>query len=336
MTSFRLKTSEISLLTALIICGYIIQAVFFQKLHTYPDGSIEKSTLIGNLFLLFTTMILAIYGNWRYNTYIERLHLKREQVKTEKHKLARAITKVEESERLKSAFLANMSHEIRTPMHAVLGFSQLLRRDNLSPEKQAKFISLIETKGNQLLNLIDNILELSRIDAHMIELLPRHFTVTELFSSLKEQMLNSILVRHSKNFLHVEFLQPKETAPIYADLSRISVLLFHLLDNAVKFTAHGSVRCLYSQNGTFHVFEVEDTGIGIDESKLQFIFQRFTQTSDELNRTHSGTGLGLSIVSGLVGIMGGHVAVESERAVGSTFKVFIPIQKKQHSTPPLP
>lgn len=328
MTAFRLNSLDMIAIYAFIFITYIVTTTTIQGLHLYPFGSPEKSAFAGGIFFLATTIFLCHYGTWRFSNYINRLKDKREVIKTEKRKLAKAIHKAEESERLKSAFLANMSHEIRTPMHAVLGFSQLLKRPDLSEDKRQKFIELIETKGNQLLSLIDNILDLSRIDAQMIELEAKHFSVTDITNTIKEQMLNSILTRHSKDFLNIHFNITENSPLIHSDFNRLSLVLFHLIDNAVKFTHKGDITFTYKYESNKHTFSIKDTGCGIKAEKQKFIFERFTQTSDELNRTHSGTGLGLSIVSGLLQLMKGTIQIDSQFGEGSTFTIQIPDIKK--------
>lgn len=324
MTAFRLRVKDMVLYTLAVFAGFIGITVGVQGLHTYPPSSPEFVSFLTSLFFMIGVISLAIFGSWRYNTFALRIKIKREQLQAEKQKLRRAYNKIEESDRLKSAFLANMSHEIRTPMHAVLGFSQLLRRPDLSPDKQKKFIDLIESKGHQLLSLIDNILDLSRIDAQMVELEPKFFAVSEIFNNLQGQMLSSMLIRHGRDSLQVTFDCPVESPVIYADYNRLCLVLFHLLDNAVKFTAHGSVLCSYCNECNQHIFRITDTGVGIPADKQQFVFERFTQTSDELNRTHCGTGLGLSIVSGLLKLMDGQIKLESKEGSGSVFTVIVP------------
>jgi signal transduction histidine kinase len=324
MTAYRLRASEMLFFSLAITTGFLFITMYVQKLHTYPVGSIEKSAFATGIFFISSILFLATYGTWRYNNYMDRIRQKREMLKREKNKLSKAIVKAEESERLKSAFLANMSHEIRTPMHAVLGFSHLLRRPDLPAEKQQKFLDLIENKGNQLLGLIDNILDLSRIDAQMVELEYKYFPADELINSLRDQMLNSILQRHGKANLKIKFECPQDTPLIFADFNRLSLVLFHLLDNAVKFTANGTIICTYEHSQASNIFTVEDTGEGIPPEMQDLIFQRFRQSSDELNRCHSGTGLGLSIVTGLLELMKGRIQLSSQIGKGSVFTVFIP------------
>ncbi len=321
MTAFRLRIREMAIYTCTVFAGYIIITVGVQGLHSYPPNTPEFVSFLVGTFLYAGIISLALFGTWRFNSFSLRIKLKREQLQEEKKKLRRAFNKIEESDRLKSAFLANMSHEIRTPMHAVLGFSQLLRRPDLSPEKQKKFIDLIESKGHQLLSLIDNILDLSRIDAQMVELEPKFFSVSEMFNNLQGQMLSSMLIRHNRDSLQINFVCPEDAPIIHADYNRLCLILFHLLDNAVKFTIHGSVTCSYRSEGPQHVFSIADTGMGIPADKQRFVFERFTQTSDELNRTHSGTGLGLSIVAGLLKLMNGHISLVSQTGKGSVFTV---------------
>ncbi len=321
MTALRLQVKDMAYYTLFVLAGYAVISVGVQGLNSYPAGSTEYVSFLTGIFFLTGICSMALFGAWRFNSYSDRIKQKREQLLAEKQKLRNAYTKIEESDRLKSAFLANMSHEIRTPMHAVLGFSQLLRRPDISPEKQKKFIDLIESKGHQLLNLIDNILDLSRIDAQMVELEPKYFPVTEVFNNLEGQMLSSMLTRHGRDSLNVRFDCPADAPIIYADYNRLCLILFHLLDNAIKFTPRGTVLCTYQNIDNKNIFKIADTGIGIPLKIQQNVFDRFTQSSDELNRTHSGSGLGLSIASGLLKLMNGHISLESEEGKGSIFTV---------------
>lgn len=221
----------------------------------------------------------------------------------------------EESNRLKSAFLANMSHEIRTPLNAIVGFSGILASTEEEEEKQ-EYVSIIENNNTLLLQLISDILDLSKIEAGTLELNYSNIELNELMRELER----GFLLRVKTDAVKLEFVEPAEPCMAYTEKNRLSQLMINLVTNAIKFTEKGSIRFGYEMRENELYFYVTDTGCGIPKDKQQNIFGRFVK----LNSFAQGTGLGLSICQTLMDHMGGRIGVESEEGKGSTFWFTLP------------
>lgn len=254
-----------------------------------------------------------------------------DQKRTERE-LIRAKERAEESDRLKTAFLSNLSHEIRSPMNAVMGFVQLIKWEENLSEAGIQNINQVQESGNQLLSLIEDIIDISKIQTNQLNLKISPFNLNQLFlelyGSFKEQI--------NKKNLSISLLKPEvanETQFIIkSDYIRIRQILSHLLANAVKFTPQGSIRFGYTlivdDYSPKVQFFVNDTGIGISTSKQMQIFDLFRQGDDSFTRAYGGSGLGLAISKGLVENLGGNIWVESEIDIGSTFYFTIPYNHK--------
>ena len=243
-----------------------------------------------------------------------------------------ARKKAEESERLKMAFLSNMSHEIRTPMNSIIGFAELLQDENLTPEERKEFSSIVINSGEQLLNIIDEILEVSKEEAGEVRLLEQKFSLRKLLRQQQAIFANRVKEKPVEVRLHIP-----ENAPdlVVADKVRLKQVLDNLLSNATKFTEKGFIEMGYRllpKHLPVLEFYVKDTGPGIPKDKQDAVFERFTQLEDNLTQNFTGTGLGLSIVKRLVTFMGGAVKLESEPGKGSTFFFTIPYKKPEKKT----
>ena len=221
----------------------------------------------------------------------------------------------EESNRLKSAFLANMSHEIRTPLNAIVGFSGILASTEEEEEKQ-EYVSIIENNNTLLLQLISDILDLSKIEAGTLELNYSNIELNELMRELER----GFLLRVKTDAVKLEFVEPAGPCMAYTEKNRLSQLMINLVTNAIKFTEKGSIRFGYEMRENELYFYLADTGCGIPKDKQQNIFGRFVK----LNSFAQGTGLGLSICKTLMDHMGGRIGVESEEGKGSTFWFTLP------------
>ncbi len=239
--------------------------------------------------------------------------------------LIKAKNKAEESDLLKSAFLANMSHEIRTPMNAILGFSDLLATDDYSNDEKREFVEMIRSSGKLLLNLINDIIDISKIEAGELKIQHTSFKLSpvldELFHTFRQQ-----LDQNGKN--QVKLIQHGREAAlkfeITTDKLRLVQILTNLLSNASKFTEKGQIEFGVIHIGEHYQFFVKDTGIGIPESKLDVIFERFRQADDSHTRVFGGTGLGLAITKNLTQLLGGSIWVESVEGKGSAFYFTLP------------
>jgi len=247
--------------------------------------------------------------------------------KEAEHKLQKAKEKAEESDRLKTAFLANMSHEIRTPMNAILGFSELLRDAGLSAEERDEYIEIIHNRGSDLLKIISDIIDISKIEAGDLSIQKQAFSILDLLDELALQyQADNMLASKPRIQFRLEKPEIAGNIIINSDRSRIVQVLNNLFQNAIKFTQQGIIelgcRLLDDKEGI--LFYLRDTGIGIKASKHKLIFERFRQADDSFTREYGGTGLGLSISKNLVGLLGGRMWVESESGQGSVFYFTIP------------
>lgn len=236
----------------------------------------------------------------------------RKKMETE---LVSAKNRAEESNKLKSAFLANMSHEIRTPLNAIVGFSGILASTEEEEEKQ-EYVSIIENNNALLLQLISDILDLSKIEAGTLEF---QYSDIELNTELKK-LESTLKLKLKSDDVQLEFVPGLPVCPVCTEKNRLSQLIINLVTNAIKFTSRGSIHFGYEHRGKELYFYVTDTGCGIPKDKQESIFGRFVK----LNSFAQGTGLGLSICRTLVEHMGGHIGVDSEEGKGSTFWFSLP------------
>lgn len=231
-----------------------------------------------------------------------------------------------ESDRLKSAFLANMSHEIRTPMNGILGFSELLKEPGLSGDKQHAYIEIIEKSGARLLNIINDIIDISKIEAGLIKLNIQKSNINEqleyIYTFFKPEM-----DRKNIKFSYKPGLSFKESQ-ISTDTEKIYAILTNLVKNAIKFTEKGFIEFGYvlNQNKYPHILEfyIKDSGIGIPKDRQIAIFERFIQADITDKMARQGAGLGLAITKAYVEMLGGEIWVESEEQIGSTFYFTVP------------
>lgn len=240
-----------------------------------------------------------------------------------------AKEKAEESDRLKSAFLANMSHEIRTPMNAIIGFSNLLTKKGLPQTKQEYFTSLIQQRTYDLLRIVEDILDISRLEVGQLRISKSATDVGALLSDLYEYFNHRVeIAGKSKIELRLKIAAEANNLILNTDGQRLKQVLNNLLENAFKFTKSGFIEygCSVRENNEV-LFYVKDTGIGISQEKQSIIFDRFRQAEEAISaRQYGGAGLGLSIVRGIIQLLNGNVWVESVLGEGSTFFFTIPLE----------
>ncbi len=236
--------------------------------------------------------------------------------------LIKARDRAEESDRLKSAFLANMSHEIRTPMNGIIGFSEMIMRPNLTDERRNFYAKTVIDSSRQLLNIVNDILDISRIQIGTLKLNHEEVVINDLLMSLyafyKQQSQEKLVTLKINTGLN------NYASTIKTDKGRLRQILSNLINNALKFTQKGSVEFGYRLNEDHLHFYVKDTGIGVAKSHQEDIFESFRQEDDSYTRKYGGTGLGLSISKKLVEMLGGRIWVESEKQKGAIFNFTIP------------
>ena len=238
------------------------------------------------------------------------------ELKMTEKRLIEAKNKAEVSDRLKSAFLANMSHEIRTPLNAIVGFSNLLAETD-DPVERNEYIHVVEENNDLLLQLISDILDLSKIEAGTFDF---NFGSVDV-NQMCEEVVRSLSLKVQDRPVELRFIRREERCCILGDKNRLTQIITNFINNALKFTAEGSITLDYAIEGDNVRFSVEDTGTGIDREHLKNIFERFVK----LNNFVQGTGLGLSISKSIVEQMGGHIGVESELGKGSRFWFTVPV-----------
>jgi signal transduction histidine kinase len=237
--------------------------------------------------------------------------------------------------RLKSEFLATLSHELRTPLNAIIGFSQLLTRRQSSrwSNKQVEMVRRIHSNGKNLLTLLNEILDFSKLDAGRLELKPRPMDAAALAQTTVAEMRSLAEQKGLALTLQIDLAD----AQVTNDPTRLRQVITNLISNAIKFTEAGCVKVTLQANGNTQLaLAVSDTGIGIAPEELESIFEAFRQVDQTHTRRHTGTGLGLAIVDSLVSLMGGTIAVDSQKQRGTTFRVAIPRHVTLTATPDNP
>jgi PAS domain S-box-containing protein len=242
---------------------------------------------------------------------------------TEKELIA-ARDKAEESDRLKSAFLANMSHEIRTPMNGILGFAELLKSPDLNNEQQQSYVSIIQKSGNRMLNIINDIIDFSRIESGLMKVTLAECNINDAISFIQTFFLPE--TRQKGLRLSSSVALSDQAAIVKTDREKLYAILTNLVKNAIKFTPKGEIRFGYKVADKCIEFFVSDTGIGIPEEQQQMIFERFRQGSEQLNRNYEGAGLGLSISRAYVQMLGGSIRVENAAGNGTVFLFTLPYE----------
>lgn len=243
---------------------------------------------------------------------------------TAREEMVKAKERAEESDMLKSAFLANMSHEIRTPMNGILGFSNLLKKKNLPNEMQDKYINLINANGEMLVRIIDDIIDLSKIESGQLHIVETDFNLNSMLDELYK-LFTKFAAKFNKSHISIVLNKPVDgELMILSDQVRLKQVLLNLGENALKFSLEGRIEIGYELKDSHIHFYVNDTGIGIPYEKQHLIFDRFLQLDYSPSREYGGTGLGLTISKCLVEMMAGNIWVESKPDEGSQFYLNIP------------
>src|SRR5664280_1354609 len=251
--------------------------------------------------------------------------------------LIQSKEKAEESDLLKTAFLANMSHEIRTPMNGILGFTELLKEPMLTGEEQKEYIDIIEKSGARMLNIINNIVSMSKIESGQMEITISETDINEQL----EYVFNFFKPEAEKKNLQISYKNPlpSQKTIIKTDKEKVTAILINLVDNAIKFTTSGFIKFGYEKKANWLEFFVKDTGTGVTPDQKDLIFERFRQGSESLSRNYEGAGLGLSISKAYVELLGGKIWVDDYsdsaisnipgKRIGSIFHFTIPDYPKQ-------
>lgn len=249
---------------------------------------------------------------------------------TEKKKIIEELIiakeKAQESDRLKSDFLANMSHEIRTPLNSIIGFSELLQDPDLDHTNRHCFTRLICSNGEQLLHILNDIMDISRIEAGQVQIKKDVISGNRIISEIHNEFANKAYDKGIE--LRLDSKSTSNEIFLESDGTKLKQILTNFVSNALKFTKDGFIELGIGTKENFVQFHVRDTGIGIPKECQDTIFERFRQVEGALSRNYGGNGLGLSISQGLTELLGGEILVESTPGKGSTFYLLIPTSMK--------
>jgi len=267
---------------------------------------------------LFNTEKMAEL-NWNLQYSNQNLEI---EIEKRTKEILVALEKAEESDHLKSNFLANISHEIRTPLNSILGFLSLMQDNSLTNSERDEYTGIINKSSYRLMNTINDIFEISQIQAGQMKLTASNTNVSSLTDELYDRFTTDAKIKGLEFSINNGLSNNMEC--IYTDSKKLNAILFILIGNAIKFTKTGSIVFNLHKNVDYLEFSVKDTGIGISENKFSKIFERFVQADSSNTRQFEGSGLGLSIAKAYVEVLGGKIWVESEEGKGSTFYFTIP------------
>ena len=308
------------------IINLLINLFYTRRLVYYPLALVRRALETGNRLAI--KELKKTNGEFRYigNLFEENSNQKLELVK--------ARIKAEESDRLKSSFLANLSHEIRTPMNAINGFTELILNTKISESEKFEYLNVIEKSGKNLVGIIDDLIEMSKIDSN--QLLP-NLTVVNLESCVNE-LYETVKITIKNNDIDFKLIKSINSAKfnVITDVIKLKQVIINLLTNALKFTEKGLVTFGFEidEDKALINFSIKDTGLGIDANNHKFIFDRFKRIDSDISIKVGGLGLGLAISKAYIDLLGGSISLESEVGVGSTFCFSIPLQysKAEHIT----
>lgn len=339
----NLAAQSIFRVSKAVIIGNAIEQLFKKQpdLMQYMTNQSRKNQEVivtyGQQKKYYTLDVNALYAG--KDLFVGKLLLFKEitDLKETTKKWERAKNQAEKADSLKSAFLANLSHEIKTPMNAIMGFSDLLNDLSVSEEERKEFIDHIRNSGSDLLQLIDDLIDVSKLDAGQVSLRKAPVDLSKMMAELFAR-INEYMIEADKD--HIDLIldthELEQDLIILADPDRIRQIMHNLLNNAVKFTKQGKIEFGYIKDKDKTVkFFVKDTGIGIPFEKHAVIFERFGRVSSSNSQEYSGTGLGLSLSRALVKLFGGRIWFDSVFGKGSSFYFSIPLLMADDYTSPV-
>ena len=309
------------------------QSIYYQSLKRWVSEEVRfrlpawvktLGWVIGSLFLLCLVGAFILRHQVNVKTReLRQINQEMEQRIAERTaELAAAMKKAQEADRIKSAFLATMSHELRTPLNSIIGFTGILLQGLAGPlnEEQQKQLSMVQSSARHLLALINDVLDISKIEAGQLAI---SLTTFDLKTSI-EKIVRMVSPTAEKKGLNLKVEISEKVNRVTTDQRRLEQIILNILTNAVKFTEKGEIRVLCTSENDCYILSVSDTGIGIPSEAIPALFKPFHQIDTGLTRKYEGTGLGLSIAKRLIEMMGGSIQVESKWGQGSTFTIRFP------------
>lgn len=289
------------------------QVIFDNWLYNPVVPYYKKTNFWITLTAMALLLLIIILSLNRYLQYL---------IQQKTRELNFAKKKAEESNKLKTAFIHNISHEVRTPMNGIIGFSELLNDPKITREDQKKYSKIIIESSNQLINIIDDIIEISQLETNQVEVRFEEVNLNTILDILFSDFQNKAI---SKNIaIHLDSQLTNKQGLILIDKLKITKILRNLIDNAIKFTTKGMVEIYCEVKGSFLVISIKDTGIGIKPEDQELIFKNFTQSEKEVTKSYDGLGLGLSIAQKNAKLIGGNISFSSMPDKGSSFILTIP------------
>lgn len=301
---------QIMVFTVIIVINLIILFIVEYKFYDlFPNYETERARIVDVYIVTFISLAIALsFINYAKNNYIKQYIL------------------AKKADELKSSFLANMSHEIRTPLNAIVGFSSLLANRNYDLEKREKYRRYISSNSEYLLHLVNDILDISKIESNQLDLVAEEFNVNALFDQLEEEYLRMLQNLEKEKSVQLKYVVNNEKLTLNTDRFRFEQIIRNFLSNAIKFTDNGHIKFGTIKGASKYIFYVEDSGCGISQDEIEQIFSRFTKLNNNNETLHRGAGLGLFLSKQLASLLGGEIWAESEENKGSTFYLSLPAQ----------
>lgn len=323
----------ISVLINLILSFSPLLGQYLELYETSIVDNYDSSSIITfalNFFMLnvFVVVGTGVIVDGLQSTIEKERKLRKDLIK-ESENLKKAKRKAEESDKLKSAFLANISHEIRTPMNGIIGFTELLKSHDLSSEEKREYVSIIKKSSDRMLNIINDLVDISKIQSGQMEL---NYDIVNIDEIIDDVYLFYKKDTENKNISFVFQKDEKiDNIQFYSDKHKVYQIINNLVNNSIKFTEKGEINFGYELLNNSIMFFVKDTGIGISDEHKEQIFGNFNQVELEFRRNFEGAGLGLSITKAFVEMLDGKIWFKSEISSGSEFFVELPIKNKKQN-----
>jgi signal transduction histidine kinase/CheY-like chemotaxis protein len=324
-----------------LLIGFLwifLSDAFFNSI--IPDKQVLTyvQSMKGSFYVIVTSLLLVYLlkrhmeklraSDFLVKQRSEEIVAQNDEYRKLNEELHQAKEKAEESNRLKSAFLQNMSHEVRTPLNSIVGFSQFMSKPNLKPEKLEKYSRIIQASSEKLIEIVTDVIEISQIQAKLVKLELNNIDIIELIKNIVRKF--EIKAKEKKNDLLLKIDIPDDKYFILTDQEKLSSILYHVIDNAVKFTNEGRIEVKLKIVENDIQIHISDTGIGISEEMQEKVFEPFWQVETDICRSFGGNGLGLPIVHAYTELLGASVSLKSELNKGTLVSFLIPKKQVQN------